>query len=101
MRANFGDRPFSYPEGHDHRDAADVLVGDSLEEIVALFKELPFHPWDDDDEEPVEEQPQSVSQGMAAAEEEESGDQKEVKHEPLVVGPPPKDLEVPKLISKG
>ena len=42
MWVNFGDRPFAYAEGHAHRDAADVLEGDTMEEVVANFDALPF-----------------------------------------------------------
>ena len=47
---NFGDHRFAYAEGHAYRDAADVNRGDSLEEIMALFKLLPFHPSDEEEE---------------------------------------------------
>ena len=52
---NFGDHSFAYAEGRAHRDTADVNRGDSLEEIVALFKLLPFHPSNKDEEEEVKE----------------------------------------------
>ena len=52
---NFGDHSFAYAEGRAHRDAADVNRGDSLEEIVALFKLLPFHPSNEEEEEEVKE----------------------------------------------
>lgn len=43
MRANFGERPFAYVEGHAHRDAADIEEeGVSMEEMVANFEALPF-----------------------------------------------------------
>ena len=43
MRANFGDRPFAYVEGHADRDAADIEEeGVSMEEMVANFEALPF-----------------------------------------------------------
>ncbi len=42
VRVNFGDRPFAYGAGHAHRDAADVLEGESTEEVVAHFDALPF-----------------------------------------------------------
>ena len=96
VKANFGDRPFVYSEGHAHRDAADVPEGESLEEIVALFKELPFHPYDDEEGEgggdvhvPPLPQPTEEVKPM------------EIKHEPLVTDPPSKELETPKLPAKG
>lgn len=43
VRANFGERPFAYIEGHAHRDAADIEEeGVSMEEMVANFEALPF-----------------------------------------------------------
>ena len=73
---NFGDHSFAYAEGHAHHDAADVNRGDSLEEIVALFKLLPFHPSDEEEEEEVKEK------------ETKKGDETDdVKHEPLSIGP--------------
>ncbi len=61
---------------------------DTVEEIVALFKELPFHPWEDDeyDYEPKETQP--VIETVK-------------KQEPLSIGPPTNTLTIPKLFSKG
>uniref|UniRef100_A0A1X7UQ08 HECT domain-containing protein n=1 Tax=Amphimedon queenslandica TaxID=400682 RepID=A0A1X7UQ08_AMPQE len=50
LKLNFGEYSFSYAEGQDHRDAADIDKGESLEEIVALFKLLPFHPIDEEEE---------------------------------------------------
>ena len=95
VKANFGDRPFVYSEGHAHRDAADVPEGESLEEIVALFKELPFHPYDDEEEEgeggDVPPLPQPIEEGKPP----------EVKHEPLVTDPQSKELQSPKLPAKG
>ena len=79
---NFGDHSFAYAEGHAHRDAADVNRGDSLEEIVALFKLLPFHPSDEDEEEEVKEK-------ETKKRDETDG----VKHEPLSIGPTTVQLE--------
>ena len=43
VRVNFGDRPFSFVEGHAHRDAADLQEeGESTEEVAAIFGALPF-----------------------------------------------------------
>lgn len=43
VRVNFGESPFSYSEGHAHRNAADIQEeGDSAEEVVANFGALPF-----------------------------------------------------------
>lgn len=50
MRVNFGDRPFVYGEGHAHRNAADIQKGDSAEELVALFEELPFNDLSEDEQ---------------------------------------------------
>ena len=91
VKANFGDTAFLYTEGHVHRDAADVPFGETIEEIVSLFKELPFHPWDEEeDEEPQTQQPTVQETTPDTA-----------KHEPLVVGPLTKTLTVPALFSKG
>ena len=78
---NFGDHSFAYTEGHAHRDTADVNRGFSLEEIVALFKLLPFHP--SDEEEEVKEK-----------ETKKSDETDDVKHEPLSIGPTTVQLEL-------
>ena len=80
---NFGDHSFAYTEGHTQCDVADMNRGDSLEEIVALFKLLPFHPSNEDKEEEVKEK-----------ETKESDETNDVKHEPLSIGPPTVLLEL-------
>ena len=77
---NFGEYPFSYSEGQVHRDAADIDKGESLEEIVALFKLLPFHPSDEDELEGVA--PSNVDNETNNNDETDS-----VKHTPLILGP--------------
>lgn len=114
MKANFGDRPFSYTEGHAHRDAADVPEGETLEERVALLKELPFYPWEEDEmedvppqekEQPLASLPPFTNPPTAPTVSSESIDEKVpaegMKYEPLVITIPTKELEVPKPITKG
>ena len=56
VNVNFGERPFLYAEGREHRDAADGLSPDSQKEMAAIFSELPFHSDSDDEQEQVERQ---------------------------------------------
>ena len=54
VNVNFGERPFLYAEGREHRDAADGLSPDSQKEMAAIFSELPFHSDSDDEQEHTE-----------------------------------------------
>ena len=53
VSVNFGERPFPYPEGREHRDAADGLSPDSQKEMADIFSELPFHSDSHDEQEQV------------------------------------------------
>ena len=53
VSVNFGERPFLYPEGREHRDAADGLSPDSQKEMADIFSELPFHGDSDDEQEQI------------------------------------------------
>lgn len=77
---NFGEYSFSYAEGQAHRDAADIDKGESLEEIVALFKLLPFHPIDEE-EDPEGLTPDNVDNAIP------NDETDSVKHTPLILVP--------------
>ena len=81
VKANFGNRPFAYAEGRQHRNAADECH-DQAKEIREAFGALPFHLGSDSDSEGAT----TVSSGSA-----DSG--REVRTPP---GPACKVASVPK-----
>jgi hypothetical protein len=83
LKANFGNHPFAYPEGHTHRDAADVNKGESLEEIIEYYKLLPFADPDSDiDEEEEIKMKDNVK-----------NEDNSITVEPINIGPQTHDLE--------
>ena len=79
MWANFGERLFVYPDGHAHRDAANIAEAESEEEVLALFQVLPFASVISDSEDGVSEE------GRAEEEVEEKAEEAE---KTLPSGPP-------------
>lgn len=83
VRANFGERAFSYVEGHAHRDAADIEEeGVSMEEMVANFEALPFAMMAGSD---------SEGEGTGGGGEQETGSVVELAQ----TGPPTKKMKTP------
>ena len=83
VRANFGERPFAYVEGHAHRDAADIEEEEvSMEEMVANFEALPFAMLAGSD---------SEGEGSGGSGEQEAGSVVELAQ----TGPPTKKMKTP------